>query len=92
MLGVRVSTYRCEVGGTVKPVTAVYVVCVYAQLLTVCKSFTTPWTVACQVPPKDFPGENTGVGYHFLPQWIFPKRASPSLADQFFTTEPPGSP
>ena len=51
MLGVRVSTYRCEVGGTVKPVTAVYVVCVYAQLLTVCKSFTTPWTVACQVPP-----------------------------------------
>ena len=35
--------------------------------------FTTPWTVAHQVPrPWDFPGKNTGVDCHFLLQEIFP--------------------
>ena len=43
--------------------------------------------------PWDFPGKNTGVGCHFLLQGIFPdpgiKPASPALAGEFFTTEPP---
>ena len=52
MLGVQVSTYKFEVGDTVKPVTAVYVVCVCALSCSlVTKSFTAPWTVACQVLP-----------------------------------------
>ena len=35
--------------------------------------FSTPWTVAYQaVHPWNFPGKNTGVGYHFLLQEIFP--------------------
>ena len=32
--------------------------------------FAIPWTVACQAP-WDFPGKNTGVGWHFLLQGIF---------------------
>ena len=43
--------------------------------------------------PWDFPGQNTGLGCHFLLQGIFPdpgiKPASPALAGGFFTTEPP---
>ena len=32
-----------------------------------------PWTVACQAPlSMGFPGQNTGVGCHFLSQMIFP--------------------
>ena len=46
--------------------------------------------------PWDFPGKNSGGGYHFLLQGTFPtqgsKPASPSLAGGFFTTEPPGKP
>ena len=38
----------------------------------------------------DFPGENTGVGYHFLLPGV--KSTSPALADRFFTDEPPGKP
>ena len=34
--------------------------------------FVTPWTVAYQDPQWDFPAKNTGVGYHFLLQGIFP--------------------
>ena len=35
--------------------------------------FATPWTVAYEaLPPWDFPGKNTGVGFHFLLQEIFP--------------------
>ena len=35
--------------------------------------FSTPWTVAHQAPcPWDSPGNNTGVGCHFLLQEIFP--------------------
>ena len=34
--------------------------------------FTTPWTVAHQVPlSMKFPGKNTGMGFHFLLQGIF---------------------
>ena len=34
--------------------------------------FETLWTVECQTPLWwDFPGKNTGVGCHFLSQWIF---------------------
>ena len=33
--------------------------------------FAIPWTVASQSPPWDFPGQNTGVGCHFLLQGIF---------------------
>ena len=37
----------------------------------------TPWTVAYQAPgPWDFPGQNTGVGCHFLLQGIFPTQGS----------------
>ena len=46
--------------------------------------------------PWDFPGKNTGVGYHFFIQGIFPfpgtEPASPALAGWFVTTEPPGKP
>ena len=43
--------------------------------------------------PWDFSGKNTGVGHHFLLQEIFPIQGLfPSLADEFFTTKPLGSP
>ena len=50
--------------------------------------FTTPWTV----PPGSsvhgvFPGENTGVGCHFLLQGIFLTHAG-----RFLTTGSPGKP
>ena len=39
--------------------------------------FASPWTVAHQAPlPWDFPGENTGVGCHFLLQGIFSTQGS----------------
>ena len=41
--------------------------------------FVTLWTVACRAHlPWDFPGENTGVGYHFLLQGIFLTQGSNS--------------
>ena len=44
----------------------------------------------------DFPNKNTGVGYHFLLQRIFPtqksNQKSPALIGGFFTTEPHGKP
>ena len=44
--------------------------------------------------PWDSPGNNTGVGCHFLLQGIFPtpgmNRSLPALAGGFFTTKPPG--
>ena len=61
-------------------------------------SFATPWTVARQAPlcPWDFPGKNTGVGSHFLPQEDLSnpglKPMSPALAGGCHTTEPPGKP
>ena len=36
----------------------------------------TPWTGVHQALPWDFPGKNTGVGYHFLLQRIFPTQES----------------
>ena len=47
--------------------------------------------------PWNFPGKNTGVGCPFLLLRIFPEiepisLVSPSLADRFFTTMPPGKP
>ena len=45
-----------------------------AQLLS---DSVTPWTVARQAPcPWDFPGKNTGVGFHFLLQGLFPTQGS----------------
>ena len=47
--------------------------------------------------PWNFPGKNTGEGYHFLLQGIFPIQGwnlspvPPALADRFFTTEPPSN-
>ena len=52
----------------------------------------TPWTIAYQAAlSMDFPGKNTGVGYRFPLQEIFPDLPS-ALAGGFFTTEPPGKP
>ena len=43
------------------------------QSLSGVQLFVTLWTVAHQAPcPQNFPGKNTGVGYHFLLQGIFP--------------------
>ena len=49
---------------------------------------------------RDFPGKNTGVGYHFLLQGIFLAqgsnpglvhfRQSPALQEDSLLTEPPG--
>ena len=58
--------------------------------------FVIPWTVVQQAPlSMEFPGQNTGVSFHFLLQGIFPIRehaslVSPPLAGGFFTIAPPG--
>ena len=51
-------------------------------------SFATPWTVANEAPlGRDFPGQNTGVGCHFLLQCMKVKSESevaqscPTLSD-----------
>ena len=61
--------------------------------------FVTPWTVAPQAPlSTGFSSKNTGVGFHFLFQGIFPSQGSnphllpPELAGRFFTTVLPGKP
>ena len=42
-----------------------------------CPTCMTPWTVACQAPlSMGSPGKNTGVGFHFLLQGIFPTQES----------------
>ena len=39
--------------------------------------FATQWTVPTTLlRPWDFPGKTTGVGCHFLLQWIFPTQGS----------------
>jgi len=55
-----------------------------------------PWTIAHQASLWDFPGKNTGVGYHFLPQGNLPDPGmepafpeSPAFVGRFFTTVPP---
>ena len=46
------------------------------QLLNPVWLFATPWTIACQGCPWDFPGKNTGVDCHSLLQGIFPSQGS----------------
>ena len=60
--------------------------CVY--VLSCVRFFVAPWTVACQAPLWNFPGKNTGVGCHYLPDpGIEPASlASPSLAGRLLTT------
>ena len=45
-----------------------------AQLMGCVRLFATPQSVAQQAPlcPRNFPGKNTVVGYHFLLQGILP--------------------
>ena len=46
--------------------------------------------------PWDFPGKNSGMGWHFLLQGVFPTQElnqhlhSSCIAGRFFTTKPPG--
>ena len=63
------------------------------------QSCLTLWDPLYYICSWNFPGKNTGVGCHFLLQWIFSTHrsepvslASPTLAGRFFTTEPPGKP
>jgi len=47
--------------------------CIRAQSLSCVQLFASPWTVAHQAPlSMGFSGKNTGVGFHFLLQRIFP--------------------
>ena len=53
--------------------------CLFLLLIrqVVCDSFATPWTCSLSGSSDcDFPGKNTGVGYHFLLQGIFPTQGS----------------
>ena len=57
--------------------------------------FVTPWTVAYQAPlSMGFSRQNTGVGYHFLLQRIFPTQGSnlgpPYRRQRLLLSEPPG--
>ena len=53
------------------------------------------WTVACQTPSLNSLGKNTGVGYHFLLQGIFPnpeiEPRSPALQADSLPSESPGN-
>ena len=64
------------------------------QLLSRVLLFVTPWTVAIQaLLSVGFPSKNTGVGYYFLLQGIFPTQgSSPHLLHWLLTTESPGKP
>ena len=57
--------------------------------------FATLWTVAHQAPPWDFPGKNTGVGWHFLLQGNLPNPGielrSPTLQADSLPSEPSGN-
>ena len=48
--------------------------CVFVLTLGRVRLFVIPWTVARQAlfHPWNFPGKNTGVGYHFFLQGILP--------------------
>ena len=59
--------------------------------------FATPWTIPTRLLcPWIFSIKNTGVGYHFLLQGVFPSQGlnllSSILAGIFITTEPPWNP
>ena len=45
-------------------------------MLSCVQFFATPWSPVSLLCPWDFPGNNTGVGYHFLLQGIFPMQGS----------------
>ena len=57
-----------------------------------CPTLCDPWTAACQTPlSMGFLGKNTGVGYHFILQWIFLTQGSnPALQADSLPSEPPG--
>ena len=68
-----------------------------ASVCSVVSDSVTPWTIAHQVHlSMDFPGENTGMGCHFLLQGNLPnpgiKPGSPALQADSLPTEPPGKP
>ena len=66
--------YRCE-SWTVKKAEV--------KSLSRAQLFATPWIACTQLLcPWDFPGKNSGEGFHFLPQ-------GSASAGGFFTTEPP---
>ena len=49
----------------------------YVFLAQSCPTFSTPWTVSCQAPlSMNSLGKNTGVGFHFLLQGLFPTQGS----------------
>ena len=49
----------------------------YVFLAQSCPTFSTPWTVACQaLLSMNSLGKNTGVGFHFLLQGLFPTQGS----------------
>ena len=70
----------------------------HAQLLSHIQLFETPWTLARQAPlSMGLPRQENWSGLLFLPLGDLPhpgielvSLVSPSLADRFFTTEPPG--
>ena len=66
-------------------------ICVCGQLLSPVQLFATSWTEACQAPPWNFPGKNTGVGCHFHLQGIFLTQGLNCIsyigAGRFFTWE-----
>ena len=73
-----------------KKETCLYKISLSQKSLSHVRLFATPWTIARQAPPSvEFsrreywsglpfpsPGENTGVGFHFLLQGIFPTQGS----------------
>ena len=67
------------------------------SVLSCVQLFAIPWTVA-QAPlcPWDFPGKNTGVGFHFEGIFLTQRSnlhfTSPALVGRFFITVPPGNP
>ena len=70
----------------------------HAQLLSHIQLFETPWTLARQAPlSMGLPRQENWSGLLFLPLGDLPhpgielvSLVSPSWADRFFTTEPPG--
>ena len=74
--------------------------CLPVQSLSCVRVFATPWTLAHQVPlSMGFSWQEYQSGLPFLPPGDLPDLgielappASPALAGEFFTTEPPGKP
>ena len=53
-------------------------VCLSVCMLSHVRLLVTPWAVARQAPLFNSPGKNTGAGFHFLTQGIFPIQESNS--------------